>query len=701
MTRARPWLSLALAVALAVGVANMLAGGAQQQKPASAEALMGAALHQEEVEGNLEAAIATYEKVIADAQAGRALAARALLQLGACYEKLGLPDARPVYERIVREYADSAAVLAEARARLAALGTASPGAKTTGLTARQAWAGPDVDVLGSVSSDGRYLSYVDWDTGDLAIRELRTRENRRLTRKGSWNDSPEYAEFSAISPDGRQIAYAWFNKDLFYELRLIERNGGQPRVLYRNEEVRWLQPFDWSPDGKQLVAVFSRQDRTNQIVLVSVTDGSVRVLKSLDWRTPEKMAFSPDGRYVAYDFPPLADAPERDLFLMAADGSREVPLVRHPANDFLLGWFPDGERVLFASDRTGTNGAWAIRVGDGKPQGGTELVKPDIGHLFGIGFTKGGEYYYGQSMGVLDVYIATLDPATGKVVDGPDPFRGRYEGGKFSAVWSADGEHLAYLVEPPLSVRSAARTMSILTLKTGQVRDIPLKMTYAYRLTWLPDGRALIVEGTDFRGRQGLFRVDLSSGDLEPIVQLEEDFGHAAVSPDGRTLFYERSGSGFAIVMRDLATGEERVVYPHAVATFALSPDGRELALKPAISSLDGSPTQPVSIQLMPAHGGEPRIVLRLDDSETNTFDRLAWSQDGKYVLFAQGPDNANELWRVPAEGGTPQKLAITLPRMNRLSVHPDGRRLAISAGSGKNEVWVMENLLPSLSAAR
>jgi hypothetical protein len=35
------------------------------------------------------------------------------------------------------------------------------------------------------------------------------------------------------------------------------------------------------------------------------------------------------------------------------------------------------------------------------------------------------------------------------------------------------------------------------------------------------------------------------------------------------------------------------------------------------------------------------------------------------------------------------------------LSVHPDGRRIAFTAGEAKEEVWVMENIWPAATARR
>ena len=252
------------------------------------------------------------------------------------------------------------------------------------IVTRRVWTGPDADRLGSPSPDGRYCSYTDPATGDLAIRYLTTGQQRHLTNsrpRSRW----ECAESPVVSLDGKQIAYSWFNQDLFYDLRVIGADGSGQRVLYRNREVFCARPADWSPDRKHILARLSLKDQTNQIGLVEVANGSVRVLKSLGWRYPLKMNFSPDGRYIVYDLPPREDSQERDIVLLGvtpeAGEGREIPLFEHRGNDFVLGWAPDGRTILFARDRTGTLDAWAIQVAGGKPQGEPELVKKDIGRI--------------------------------------------------------------------------------------------------------------------------------------------------------------------------------------------------------------------------------------------------------------------------------------------------------------------------------
>jgi len=93
-----------------------------QAKDDRAEVALQAAIKKEMVDGDLKGAIEQYKKI---AQSGnRAAAARALVRMGQCQERLGEAEARKAYEKVVREYADQAEAAAEARTRLVALGSA-------------------------------------------------------------------------------------------------------------------------------------------------------------------------------------------------------------------------------------------------------------------------------------------------------------------------------------------------------------------------------------------------------------------------------------------------------------------------------------------------------------------------------------------------------------------------------------------------
>ncbi len=186
-----------------------------------------------------------------------------------------------------------------------------------------------MNLLGGPSPDGHLLSFVDSATGDLAVRDLRSGSARRLTRNDPHDDAGQFAYFSIFSKDSRQVAYAWFNEEGFYDLRLLDHDQpGEPRVLYRNSEAGFVQPCDWSSDGKQILTLLFRKDNISQIALISTEDGSVRTLRSLNWVYPKKMSFSPDGESIVYDNLSTEGANEREASAYILMGDELCTLLR-------------------------------------------------------------------------------------------------------------------------------------------------------------------------------------------------------------------------------------------------------------------------------------------------------------------------------------------------------------------------------------
>jgi hypothetical protein len=54
-------------------------------------------------------------------------------------------------------------------------------------------------------------------------------------------------------------------------------------------------------------------------------------------------------------------------------------------------------------------------------------------------------------------------------------------------------------------------------------------------------------------------------------------------------------------------------------------------------------------------------------------------------------------------DGGEAQNLGLAMKKMDHLSVHPDGRRIVFTGPGPRpgNEVWAMENILPTSTASR
>jgi hypothetical protein len=145
------------------------------------------------------------------------------------------------------------------------------------------------DLTGSVSRDGRYYAFTNWQSSQLGIKDLSSGEDRYIVTPESEQAFPYAPKFA---PDGRWIAYVWSNSGGTSELRVVNADGSGVRTIYRD----WLEPRDWSPDGSHILTIVS-----GWVAVVSVADGSVTELAPLGWRSPIEMRFSPDGRYVAYD----------------------------------------------------------------------------------------------------------------------------------------------------------------------------------------------------------------------------------------------------------------------------------------------------------------------------------------------------------------------------------------------------------------
>jgi len=578
---------------------------------------------------------------------------------------------------------------------------------------------PTGGLSGAISRDGRYLAYVDWGHGDLFLHDFASDTNRRLTDTATDSmPGPKVEQFAlqaSLSMDGRHVAYTWYRGDRGREeLRLIDiRGDGIPpsRLLLDNPDVEWFQPGDWSPDGRSMAVMLHRTDKTGQIGLLSVPDGALRVLKSVDWRGAQEMAFSPDGKYLAYDLPAGDNTEQRDIFVLATDGSREVPAIVSPSQDTVVGWSDDGKRLLFASDRSGSMALWSLPFLNGKVDGPPELLRRDIGQFWRLNLAQG--KLYGmvkiQNAGgsvAGDVYTAAIDFATEKLVSPASLAVQTYVGNNTFPAWSRDGKYLAYASRrgtpgPEYFI------IAIRSQETGEVREVSPAPGFnlLYTLAWTPDGRSLLAMGGDTKGRYGIFRVDAQTGRTSALMIKGEREGNpvpAGISPDGTKLYYgkrnytageERGDSVW--IEKDLTAGNQReLLRAPKWGLGALSPDGRYLV----ISGVDQA--KPAALFLLPVAGGEPR---RLAQETEMLVGPLDWTADSSAIYALKPPA---ELWRLPIDGGEPHKVNLKLEGSGlngSLHIHPDGRSVAFQRrlAPKPEEVWVLENFLPSLTASK
>ena len=587
-----------------------------------------------------------------------------------------------------------------------------PPADTARTVTRRVWADSAgwEAALVAPTHDQRAIVLTDWQTGNLSVLGLGTGELVNLT-ENPVPYVPGFAMAPRLSRDGGRVSYSWFDNAApeLCQLRVLPLAGGEPVVIHAQQGTGYIQAFDWSPDGREILAV-RLLGEGSEILVVSADGSGERVVRAFGWPGPWSPAFSADGRWIAYDRAPGEDAMQHDVYLVSADGSREVHLIDHPADDRLLGWAPDGRHLLVASDRTGTPAAWLFAVDDGRLDGAPLLVKPDLWQSTGVGFAPDGRFYYSVETGTRAVHHVNLDATSGRALGPPVPAGLRVIGGSAHASWSPDGNQIAFLGQLS-GIAGTPATVTVRSLESGEARQfaIPPNINSPSALLWHPDGRSLLLQGGDRREEQPLvWRMDFQTGRFSPFFRPGgEDYLWAYdLSRDGGTLLSlvqdRRAGvSGDlerTLLATDLDTGQETVL--------ARSGGGvGELQLRDPVLSHDGRSAAfvrwrmegPEDLVTVPLSGGEPRLVASAQGIEDVVFDR-----DDSHLIFSAGDRQGDHaLFRVPAAGGQPESLGLALPRLVELELHPGSGRLAFTAGFRETELWVMEGFLPGSPGGR
>jgi hypothetical protein len=412
---------------------------------------------------------------------------------------------------------------------------------------------------------------------------------------------------------------------------------------------------------------------------------SFRGLKTVGWRGPLKMFFSPDGKYLAYDLPSSDTNPNRDVLVMAVDGSREATVVDHAAQDVVMGWSRDGSRLLFASDRSGVIGLWSVPVAGGRAAGEPTLVKKEIGSITSIGLTAGGALHVVKDSSTLSLQIAPIDIAAGRLT-GPgvlENFR------SLRPSWSRDGKRIAY----GYTGLNGARGIAVREVGSSKLRELPLPLEYLIEPDWLPDGQSLVVFARDFKGKGGIHRVDVASGRSSLIA--DADQCRVKVSLDGRKIYYQVGphtlgpGEPLRLVERDLTTGETREIGAgDGSLAREPSPDGRIFA---AIVPQEDEKRS--TLVLTPVGTGEP--VRRFQLPRLFGTRQPSWLPDGSGVL-AREMYGDRALWIVPLDGSPHRRLDIDTREWVTgagIRLQPDGTHIAHYIGKEAREVWALEGV--------
>ena len=652
----------------AVAFALMLVVASSGYAKQSAGVLFQSGLYKEEVNGDLEAAIQIYERVLKDFPKNRPVAAKALLHIGLCYEKLGKQEAQKAYRRLIQEYADQHEPVAQARARLAALGQAlgaAGDAQQTGLVVREVKIEQGEYGL-SLSRDGNKLVYPKRKDGktNLMVRDLASGEETQITNYETGN-----ARYPLFSPDGKKVAYSHHLDLRNQKLHIVSLETGEDSDLDQDGVAQ-----DWSRDGRFILLNGKR--------VLPLGGGSVKKLK-----VPRMYGyrFSPDGKYVSYSH-------QDNIYLCPVDGGDPIQITDGSARDSEPIWSPDGKMLLFLSARAfgPEKDICGVSIVDGKAAGNIEIIKPDIGEEVSlISLSETGRLLYRRSHYEMYIYSTAVDPQTGQPTGEPVRLAVGY-----GAMWSPDGKRIAYGSGKVLHVMSADGSND-----QEIIRVYPFKGPYA----WAPDNEHIYVAETVPETGAGIYSISVSTKERQPVFLDPDMLGHVTCSPDGRRLAFLKipaSSKKMEIFtvnidgtnLEQLTSDEDATVYYPA-----WSPDGKNIAF-------DSGPRGGIkTLTVTSVDDGTSREVFRGKTPEDRFF-WASWSPDGSKIAWGtytigeirigQVSDGKYDTFKVDI--GASAKSTFNIPRWSA-----DGTKMVFSTYAHFEHLMVMDNFLPESTAVK
>jgi Tol biopolymer transport system component/DNA-binding winged helix-turn-helix (wHTH) protein len=392
-------------------------------------------------------------------------------------------------------------------------------------------------IVGSEVFDARFtpdgsrlrFEVADPRNGQSAIWEMTPQGTDLHPLLPAWNSEPREC-CGKWTPDGRYYVFQSFRdgRNSIWALRERSwlRGEGKP-VQLTNGPLNFESPVV-SRDGKRIFAVGS-QPRCELLRY----DSKLGFVPYFDGRSASDLAFSADGKWVAY-----VSIPERQLWRSRVDGSERLQLTSEGVSAGLPRWSPDGKQIVFmgASLKAGWHAYLISSDGTGLRElisGAEEGYDPSWSHdgrsiVLTLNVAGGGGFLP-DGPG-----IATYDVANQKLSQLPDAKK------LFSPRWSPDGRHIA-------AISNDSMKLMLFDRVSQQWQEL-VSMPIGYP-SWSHDGQYIYFD-TTLTDDANFFRIRISDRKLERLVSLKGvrqywgDFGSwTGLAPDDSPLLVRDTSS--------------------------------------------------------------------------------------------------------------------------------------------------------------
>src|SRR5256884_613355 len=181
-----------------------------------------------------------------------------------------------------------------------------------------------------LSPDGAWVAYTvtgadsaeDKQPGAVWMTSWDGSRTLRLTNSKEGESAPRW------SPDGRWLAFLSSRQDEHTQLWLLDRSGGEGRKLTSFGSD--VEDYVWAPDGKRLAAVVGDADTAKPKTPAPV------VIDRFQFKQDEIGYLSKERRH---------------LYLVDVETGKGAVLTPGPYDELLPAWSPDGRSLVFVSKR--------------------------------------------------------------------------------------------------------------------------------------------------------------------------------------------------------------------------------------------------------------------------------------------------------------------------------------------------------------